>query len=175
MTLSTRKLKVRPDVKSNAHFSPCKRYRYWLRRVWDDQKPILVWLMCNPSVASETVEDPTVAKCQKYARAWGYGGIIVVNIFALRSTDPKALYESDSPISDPVDPERNDLTILEVCTGRRVIAAWGVHGKHLGRGRKVLELLAGKLECLKVTKDGHPGHPLYCKDDVVPGAYWGQQ
>ena len=91
---------------SGATFSPCRRYRYTLWRQWDERPPA-TFIMLNPSTADETANDPTVERCQRRAQAMGYGGVRVANIFALRSTDPRALYTAE----DPVGPE-NDHALL---------------------------------------------------------------
>ncbi|MDB5297796.1 MAG: hypothetical protein JWO31_3779 [Phycisphaerales bacterium] len=80
-----------PDLftRAAAVLSPCERYRYVLHRWWDESKPAVCWLMLNPSTADAATDDPTIRKCCGFARAWGAGGIAVVNLFALRATDPR--------------------------------------------------------------------------------------
>ncbi len=150
---------------STALFSDDKVYRYRLDRRWGDADPLVI-VMLNPSTADAHTDDPTVAKCVRYARRWGAGGLTVLNLFALRSTDPRALYQHP----DPVGPA-NDQVITEVLGKDRhaCVAAWGVHGAHLDRGRHVADLLRrhGAVHCLKTTKDGHPGHPLYLRDNAL--------
>lgn len=145
---------------ASATFSPCLTYRYTLWRWWDRSKPYWAFLMLNPSTADATNNDPTVSRCQGRARAAGAGGLAVVNLFALRSTDPAGLYTTD----DPVGPE-NDSSILDVCANAGlVICAWGAHGKHLARAAHVTHMLkaAGvKPFALAVNADGSPKHPLY--------------
>lgn len=123
--------------------------------------------MLNPSVACEVFNDPTVERCERRARAGGYGGVTVVNIFALRSTDPKALYKA----ADPIGPW-NDTAILDVARqAGRVVCAWGTHGALRGRGARVLAMLreAGvEPHALRVSKDGHPCHPLYLPYSLEP-------
>lgn len=151
---------------SGADFSPCKKYRYRLWRTWDDQPPA-VFVMLNPSTADEVENDPTVERCERRARAMGFGGLRVANIFALRSTDPSALYQH----ADPIGPG-NDAAILESVTGAGlVICAWGGHGILNGRGAAVLSMLrrAGITpHYLKLNNDGTPKHPLYVGYDVKP-------
>lgn len=152
-----------------ASFSPCGLYRYRLWRTWDSRNPPLVFCMLNPSTADAEQDDPTVARCSERARRLGHGGLEVVNLFALRSTDPKALYGH----ADPVGPE-NDSAILGAAERGKIVCAWGNHGRLRGRDKAVLKLLraAGALAfALKISKDGHPSHPLYLSYDLRPEPY----
>lgn len=150
---------------ATATFSPCRRYRYVLTRTWDPTKPYLVILMLNPSTADELQNDPTVERCQRRARRLGYGGVIVLNLFALRSTDPNALYAAE----DPIGPD-NDAAIERVCRDASlVVCAWGTHGSHLARGPSVrdrLLTLGIPLFALGINADGSPKHPLYLRNDA---------
>ncbi len=143
--------------RSEALYSECEQYRYRLRRIWGDGKT-LCFVMLNPSTASELKNDPTVERCERRARSLGYAAFEVVNIFALRATDPKALYAHD----DPIGP-MNDACILEAAKAAdRVLMAWGVHGKLNGRADEVRALLSGiQAYHLGLTKAGEPRHPLY--------------
>jgi hypothetical protein len=106
-----------------------------------------------------------VERCSRRALAMGYGGFSICNIFALRSTDPMALYEHPHPVSWHGEPGMNDSAILyEARAGGMVICGWGSHGRHLERGAKVLAMLQLrriKTYALRMTKGGEPGHPLY--------------
>lgn len=120
--------------------------------------------MLNPSTADADVDDPTIRRCVSFARAWGHGGVKVVNLFALRSPCPNALHDAD----DPVGPG-NDDAIIEATFETRTIAAWGMHGAKMQQNLHVLDLLkAVPLECLAKTKYGHPKHPLYVPGDTLP-------
>lgn len=145
---------------SGALFSPDRKYRYSLWRLWEPSKLFAVFVMLNPSTADEVKNDPTVERCERRARALGFGGLTVVNIFALRSTDPKALYKAADPVG-----ERNDAEIRNACVAAgMVVCAWGNHGGLYGRGRFVLDLLAEdrvKPYHLGITGQGQPRHPLY--------------
>lgn len=155
---------------TGAVFTPCKRYRYRLWRTWDASKPPLVMVMLNPSIANEEQNDPTVERCQRRAMAMGYGGLQVVNIFSLVSTDPAALYSTP----DPIGPE-NDAAILDAVKGAgMVLCAWGTHGDHEGRAKAVVDLLrdAGVTPyCLGQNADGSPKHPLYLRNSAIPLPY----
>lgn len=142
-----------------AVYSACEKYRYRLRRYWNDGKRI-AFLMLNPSTATELKNDPTVERCERRARNLGYGGFEVINIFALRSTDPKGLYSSPDPVG-----VRNDQAILDAITNcDSVLCAWGNHGALNDRGNIVRALISATdrpLMHLGITKIGQPKHPLY--------------
>jgi hypothetical protein len=148
----------------SAIFAPCRRYRYTLSRIWSTKKPFALFVCLNPSTADENSDDPTVRRCIRFADSWGYGGLVVANIFAYRSTDPKALYG----LADPIGPE-NDKFIKSM--SRRAgltVAAWGVHGAYLDRGVFVFKNLLTDPHHLALTKNGHPKHPLYLRKDLRP-------
>jgi len=148
------------DAHSTAIYSDCENYRYALTRIWDPDGRRALFIMLNPSTATEVQNDPTVERCERRARALGFGGFRVTNIFAWRDTDPKKMRAA----ADPVGPQ-NDQTIVEsVPLADQVICAWGTHGAHLGRGAHVERLLrqtGAPLFHLGLSKAGHPKHPLY--------------
>jgi hypothetical protein len=148
------------DADSTAVYSDCERYRYLLTRTWDPAGAKALFVMLNPSTATEFQNDPTVERCERRARALGFGSFRVTNIFAFRATDPKVMRAEP----DPVGPD-NDAAIVDSAPwADRIICAWGSHGAHLGRGPAVEALLRGTglpLHHLGLTKHGHPKHPLY--------------
>jgi len=148
------------DAASQAVYSPCQSYRYSLTRTWDGDGAKALFIMLNPSTATEVQNDPTVERCERRARALGFGAFRVTNIFAWRATDPRDMRAAP----DPVGPG-NDQAILAGCSwADQIICAWGTHGAHLNRGAQVLDMLVGtscRLYHLGLTKGGHPKHPLY--------------
>lgn len=163
-----------PTILKDAVKSACDLYRYALFRTWDGGKPKVAFVMLNPSKADATTDDPTVLKCIRLAMKWGYGGLRIVNLFAFRATDPKELLTA----ADPIGPE-NDHWIGRLCHSLSldtVVAAWG--STHMGtkgvnkfrtRALKVTKTLLGsQLHYLQLTSNGHPGHPLFLKEDVTP-------
>jgi hypothetical protein len=152
-----------------AMFSPCRTYRYALTRRWDSDRPAAVFVMLNPSTADAFTVDSTVRRCIGFAQRWGMGGLVVLNAFALRSTDPHTLYAHP----DPVGPA-NDAVIAEYASRHGdgwAIVAWGQHGTYRGRDKQVTGILSdadAQTVCLGVTKDGHPRHPLYVRGDTEP-------
>ena len=158
---------------ATATFSQCRTYRYALTRRWKPNAPMAVFVMLNPSTAGASAADPTIRRCLGFARRWGAGGLLVLNAFALRSTDPKELYGHP----DPVGPD-NDAVITDTLTaqpGGRVVVAWGAHGQLNGRADRVTELIRASgatPACLGTTRDGHPRHPLYVRGDTHLQTYW---
>ncbi len=148
------------DAASEAVYSDCERYRYRLTRVWEPAGRRALFIMLNPSTATETQNDPTVERCERRARALGFGAFRVCNIFAFRATDPKVMRAQ----ADPVGPE-NDAAISDSLSwADQIICAWGAHGAHLGRGQIVADLLRESglpLYHLGLTLAGAPKHPLY--------------
>ncbi len=143
-------------VLSSAEFSECGRYRYTLTRIWAPDERVVMFVGLNPSTADASRDDPTVRRCVGFARRWGFGGLVLTNLFAYRSTSPAALNE----VIDPVGPD-NDRHIARVSTDvDRIVLAWGIHGSLFDRDGQLLKRLAGAY-CLGFTKSGAPRHPLY--------------
>ncbi|NBZ89550.1 DUF1643 domain-containing protein [Stagnihabitans tardus] len=157
---------LKGDAESVAVYSDCEAYRYRLERVWAPG-PRVLFVMLNPSTATEVQNDPTVERCERRARALGFGSFAVGNIFAYRATDPKVMRAQ----ADPIGPE-NDRAILEMAAqADRIVAAWGTHGAHLGRGAAVENLLRGQghaLYHLGLSIAGIPKHPLYIAYERQP-------
>ena len=157
----------------SATFSEHRRYRYSLVRRKGGGGPGKRWVtfcMLNPSTADEKKNDPTVRRCIGYADRWGFDALTIVNIFALRSTDPKQLYKDDDPIGDA-----NDRCIIRGCYDAEfVVCAWGAHGTFKNRGNDVIELLRREnyeLRRLGLTKAKQPKHPLYLRADTKPQGF----
>jgi hypothetical protein len=146
----------------NALFSPCRKWRYSLHRTWDQDKPFCAFVGLNPSTADESKNDPTVTRCIRFSKDWGFGGFVMVNLFGWRSTDPAGLLSADDPIG-----QENDLVLVDTHgKSGMTVAAWGVNGNLRGRDREVLSMLkkavANKtISCLGLTAGGFPRHPLY--------------
>lgn len=149
-------------TETGAVFSECRQYRYSLWRRWDLGKPYALFIGLNPSTATETIDDPTIRRCKRFSRDWGYGSYVMANIFAYRATKPKEMKAQDDPIG--ID---NDVAIQDMARDAGIIVcAWGTHGGHRGREHRVIHLLeAYDVYCLGKTKAGHPKHPLYIRAD----------
>jgi hypothetical protein len=156
--------------RSSAVFSPDEKYRYVLTRAWNTRLDALVWVMLNPSTADALIDDPTITRCRQRADTAGYGGIVVVNLFALRATNPAMLWKTPNPAGEhnAVFLNADGPTFHKDQPVGDVVFAWGAHALAEPRGRALDVALraAGYTPlCLGWTKAGHPRHPLY-----VPGA-----
>lgn len=176
-----------------AILSACGTYRYRLWREWrgtpdakwrmwtdDSGKPVVdgaghqlgepytcVFVMLNPSTADSGVDDPTIRRCVNFAKAWGYERMEVVNLFAYRATDPRALLRLNHD-DDPVGPEnlRHIRCLADDPTTHLIVCAWGAHGSHIGQADTVRGWMSDSgLYHLGLTKDGHPRHPLYVRSN----------
>lgn len=157
--------------KASAVISTCGQYRYHLTRPPIAPYPLYCpapFVMLNPSTADAAIDDATIRRCRGFAERWGNDGIIVVNVYALRSTDPKALNRH----ADPYGPENDDWLRKIGRFHESVVVAWGTKAAPGDVDRAVEKLTQGgaRLMCLGTTKHGHPRHPLYVRADqpLVP-------
>lgn len=162
------------DPSRGAEFSLDRRYRYRLWAVWERKRRSCLFLMLNPSTANETKLDSTLRRCFGFAKSWGFGGFVVVNLFAVVSADPRILLTHDDSIGDIERTTtlgrsvRNTDIIVEECRiAELVVAGWGAFPEARHRAKQVMEMIGAspKLHCLGTTKDGHPRHPLYLAAD----------
>ena len=150
--------------------SPDKQYRYWLEaKVSDDERPVCMFLMLNPSAADAMKSDPTLNACKRFARDWGYGTVRVCNLFALRSPYPKDLKES----SDPVGAENDGWILQKARDSDMIVCGWGNHGIYLDRSTRVRRMLereglSSRMRHLGLTKMGQPRHPQRLDTDTLP-------
>ena len=150
----------------DAFISECEQYRYTLVRDWNkagDIRPRVRFVMLNPSKADASVDDPTIRKCVGFANRNGYGGIVVVNVFALRATDPRSLVGYHG---DRIGPQNNEWLTAEL-RDADVILGWGAWGSHsllrddVVRFKTMLRYRKPRrVRCLGLTKEGEPRHPL---------------
>jgi hypothetical protein len=164
------RIQLPPGVIGAATFGgPANEYRYRLSRTWR-KGPRVLFILMNPSTADPLVDDPTVAKCRRFAVKWGYGGIDVGNTFAYRATDQNKLAQ----VADPIGPE-NDRYLLEMALGAAIVVfAYGKPKTRIlkARGMEVARLLRSnpKIEphILRLSLDGTPCHPLYLPETLKP-------
>ena len=164
MNISTIRKRYRANgTTSYAVYSQCMRYRYELTRVWNSNGKRILFVMLNPSTATERKNDPTLARCERRARCLSFGAFRVCNLFAYRATKPTNMKKAPSPIG-----QLNDDYIRAGCNwADQIVCAWGNHGAHMGREGYVTQLLrqtAKQLYCLAETNKGHPRHPIGTKN-----------
>jgi len=147
---------------SGAEFSDDRKYRYVLWRIWEPEKPLVMFIGLNPSTANEFINDPTIRRCILIAKSNGYGGFYMMNCWAYISTDPDHL--EMNPAFEELN--NNKLTaIANKC--QDVVFAWGsfVIVRETGRDRE-LSAMFPRAKALKINQNGSPKHPLYCKSDT---------
>ena len=158
-------------MNNGAMFSQDRKYRYALWRVWDKDKPLVMFIGLNPSTANETTNDQTIRRVQRFAFDWGFGGVYMMNLFDQVTSDPKKLeMPSETPPYTPSRFDHNDLwlnAIAEKC--QRIIFAWGSFKEAKEKGKRAANKFGGY--ALGINKDGSPKHPLYVKKDVKPEIY----
>ena len=154
-------------VLRSARISADLRYRYRLDRTWNSEQGWVLFVMLNPSTADGLKDDRTITKCIHFVRDWGYGGLVVANLFAHRSPCPEMLQVVD----DPIGPE-NDATLTALGdTHEMTICAWGNKGRLLRRDEAVFKLLTAggrPVYCLEVTGNGNPYHPRNIPYGTLP-------
>jgi hypothetical protein len=161
------KRKKKPLLVSTASFSEDRRYRYTLFRRWE-KGPVVAFIGLNPSTADETADDPTIRRCTDFSERWLCGGMVMLNIFAFRATDPEEMMLA----GDPVGPY-NDVNILAALSScKMAICCWGNHGTHLHRASQMKKLLSDLFIPIKqlgpLTNEGQPRHPLYLHRETQP-------
>lgn len=153
-------------IDNGAEFSTDRSYRYALWRIWDENKPWVLFIGLNPSTANEAVNDSTLNKCIHFADSWGFGGVYMVNLFAYRATEPKDMKRAAEPVG-----QDNDAWIEKLSKqAGMVVAAWGNDGDYLGRA-DIIRSRYSDLKCLKVNASGEPAHPLYQPNSAVAIEY----
>jgi len=148
------------SLASGARFSGCRHYRHLLWRSWAPERGAITFIGLNPSTADADRDDPTIRRCRTFADDWGYGALIMVNLFDYRATRPSDLKRKRAPRS-----RCNDAVVIDSCrAAERIVAAWGGHGTHRDRARDVrrqLDAAGLSAGCFGIGGHGEPLHPLY--------------
>lgn len=143
---------------------PGKCYRYELRRIWDDTLPLLVVCMLNPSKADHEVDDPTIRTLIHFAKLWGYGGLLIINLFAWRASSPAEMIRAGAHVGPDNGFYIDQALRYAAANGGRVLAAWGNGGEAEGRAEwfcsRALRTHGLTLLCLGTTKGWRPKHPM---------------
>ena len=166
------------EMRRSALLSPCSRFRYYLERRWRHDGPVAVFVLCNPSTADAEQDDATVRKCVGFAKRWDCAAMVIVNPFAFRSRDPKALLAETGDITGGIENARWMLAAVEAAlsTGGPYVVGWGEAMPRRLRAvavdwvRGVLIDNTGdyvlRAQCLGRTASGQPRHPLMLAYDT---------
>lgn len=158
---------MKAEMIREAEISQCGKYRYTLGRRWGERPGSVTWIMLNPSTADAEKDDPTIRRCISFTKRFGYDELVVVNLFAFRATHPLDLELAQNPVG----PENPTWVKMACDASRLIVTAWGVlHHLRMPMYMEMLQEVLKKddrvFNCLGVTKDGHPRHPLYVKGDT---------
>ena len=146
---------------NGASFSECRKYRYSLLRIWDKEKPLVMFIGLNPSTAKEDADDPTIRRVKAFAASWGFGGVYMMNLFSYVTPYPAQL----SHYEDPVD-GANDFQLKQIgklCS--EIIFAWGSFPEARHRAEEIKAMFP-EAKALVLNADGSPRHPLYVPKNV---------
>lgn len=145
-----------------AVISECGLYRYRLWRIWDDSKPLCMFVMHNPSTADAQEDDPTIRRCVGFAKSWGYGGIYIGNLSPYRATKPTEMLKVDLSTLCPIENIMHTNEMSRLCS-MHIFAYGNPIIKDL-----LPEIWDDRWHYLKLTKSRNPYHPLYLKSDLKP-------
>jgi hypothetical protein len=161
-------------MKHETSFSPDRKYRYTLWREFGTEflfdggnqmkEGFVQFIGLNPSTADETKDDPTIRRCIGFTKSLGYSALCMTNLFAWRATDPSELTKQP----DPIGPDNDQWLKAVTSEASLIIACWGTRGSLHHRDDHVFTLLDTKVECLRLTTDGYPQHPLYLSKTLKP-------
>lgn len=156
-------------MERSAVFSDNRIYRYVLTRRWDIYGRTLNVIGLNPSTADETVDDPTIRRCIRFAQDWGYAALSMTNLCAFRATKPADLMK----VEHPIGPDNDHWLGTSAREAGMVLAAWGAHMIAIDIGHRAMcgELRGIELHCLGTTQIGAPRHPLYVPAITQPIRY----
>jgi hypothetical protein len=145
-----------------AHFSEDRQYRYALWRIWNENRPVIMFIGLNPSTANERKNDPTIRRVMRFTNDWGYGGFYMMNLFAWVTPYPRDLERAADPVG------LNDEWLEKIYNETVMpVYVWGSFPQATERAKRVREMCPGGY-CLGTSKMGNPLHPLYLPVDTRP-------
>jgi hypothetical protein len=150
-------------METGAKISEDRKYRYLLWRIWDKEKPSIMFVGLTPTTADANNDDPTIRRCIRFAKDWGYGRLYMTNLFAYRATKPTDLKLE----AEPIGPDNDYYLKSTAAKVSKTIFAWGTHGDYKNRNIDVITMINNGY-CIAITKHGHPKHPLYISSDTKP-------
>ncbi|MBS1915687.1 MAG: DUF1643 domain-containing protein [Bacteroidetes bacterium] len=154
------------NTKSGAHFSEDRKYRYALWRIWDESKPLVMFIGLNPSTANESDNDPTIRRVISIAKHNGFGGVYMMNCFPLVSTNPDVLDEFYNTKQHESEDLQNMNFLLQTAKRcKEIVFAWGNFEVVKTRAEGISGYFK-QAKALHINKNGSPKHPLYCKTET---------
>jgi len=157
-------MKTAETMTKGADISGCGKYRYALWRQWDWQGYAnqVMFVGLNPSTADATQDDHTIRRCIAFAKTWGYGGMLMLNAYAYRATEPKVMMAA----ADPIGPGNAEALSYRRSQAGLIVAVWG-NGCSSEREAEVCRILNTQIHCLGQTKSGRPKHPARLRSDTA--------
>ena len=139
-------------ISRSAKISNDRQERFSLSRIWDLNKPKILFIMLNPSYADDEFDDPTIRRLIFFSKKFKYGGFYVANLFTQITPYPKFL-NIESSI------QKNNLKVIKdlVLKSKTIVYAWG---NLVNEPREFLSIVNNPL-CFKKNLNGTPRHPLY--------------
>ena len=128
----------------------------------------LVCVGINPSTAEPNNLDRTLTNVRRFSELNGYDGWMMLNVYPQRSTNPNGLHvEMDEKLNSS-----NLNYIAEYLSKYNKVDVWAAWGTLIKKRKYLTDALRDIVEGLggvgvrwinlgKVSKDGHPHHPLY--------------
>ena len=143
---------MKNNILRNARFSNDKKHRYRLSRHWDLNKPEILYIMLNPSIGNESIDDPTIKRLLSFTRKFDYGGFFVGNLYTYITPNPKTLDTS-------IGLTNKNLNILSNLVSKvdKVVYAWG---NSIEEPNEFKKFISGPM-CFGKNLNGTPSHPLY--------------
>lgn len=140
----------------DAVLSEDKKHRFVLSRIWDKQKPYVMFIGLNPSTADGNTDDATIRRLRGFSSRLGYGGFYIVNLFTYRATQPHELHAPGVVVNHELADSYITAT-AEKC--QAVVFCWGNDGMLYNRDQDIIKLFPGAL-CFGKTQNGNPRHPV---------------
>jgi hypothetical protein len=147
-------------AEKGAKFNEDKTHRIFLWRIWDTELPFVLFIGLNPSTADATKDDATIRRCKRFASDNGFGGMYMMNLFSIVSSDPKILLHGNTLVDGYDDELKN---VASKC--KAVVFCWGGFPEAVAREAEVIPMFPDAL-CFGHNADGTPKHPLYLKGDT---------
>lgn len=151
--------------KNDGRYSPDGLYRWSYEKRWSEGI-LICWIGLNSGKGdSEGRRRPTLERMVTWSQRFGGGAIIIVNLFAYRTTHSSELRSAWRRGVRIVGSKNDQAIDKAVRQADKTLVAWGCRGSLQGRGAAVAARVPEPL-CLGLTARGQPRHPLYLPLDA---------